>query len=85
MNCAYNAPPKNTRGDNASDTNVNYQLALKAITMPTTNELQLITLIPMMLDVRPLINFASTESLEVKVPALFLGRSKNDIGIRSNF
>lgn len=43
------------------------------------------TFTPKTEDVRVLIYLASTESLEVNVPALFLGISKNGIGILSNF
>lgn len=83
INWAYNAPPRNTNGDRASETNVNYQLALNAMTIPHTRELMFMTFMAMILEVRPFHNkylipfmsLASTESLDVKVPALFLGIS----------
>jgi len=85
INLTYNKPPINTSGDNPNDTNVNDQLATNAIVIPHNNELKFIKLIPIVVEVRLLINLASTDNRDVRVPALFLGSSKYDIGILINF
>lgn len=66
-------------------TKVNAQLDVKAIVSPHTSDAKLERFIPIMEDVKPLINLQSTDNLLVNVPALFFGSSKNEIGIRNNF
>jgi len=65
--------------------NVIYQLATNDMTSPQTKAPKLEILIPRIDEVNPLINLQSTESLLVKVPALFFGISKKAIGILNNF
>ena len=78
-------PPKYDKGARPSMIKVIYQLATNEMTIPQIRAPAFEIFIPRMDDVRPLINLQSTESLLVKVPALFLGISKNGIGILNNF
>lgn len=66
-------------------TKVSAQLDVNAIANPHTRDAKLARFIPIIEDVKPLINLQSTDILLVNVPALFLGSSKNEIGIRNNF
>ena len=84
-NFAYNVPEINVKGVIPSVTKVRAQLEVNAITKPQTNDAKLAKLIPIIDDVRPLINLQSTDNLLVSVPALFLGSSKKEIGILNNF
>jgi len=85
INLIYNSPPMKTNGDSPRETNVSAQLATNAMTIPHIKEEKFIILTPTTVDVRLLISFASTDNLDVKVPALFFGISKNGIGIRKSF
>lgn len=85
MNLAYRTPARNINGDKPNDTRVNYQLATKAMVIPQISELIFITLIPIIMEVRPFIILQSTDNLAAKVPALFSGISKKGIGILSSF
>lgn len=86
-------PPKYDKGANPSIINVIYQLATKEITSPQIKAPAFEILIPRMDEVNPLINLQSTESLlvnvpiiiNINIPALFFGTSKNTIGILNNF
>jgi hypothetical protein len=46
---------------------------VKAIVSPQTSDAKFAKLIPIIDDVKPLINLQSTDNLLVNVPALFLG------------